>query len=51
MSPKLRHSLNRYLRVRDELVPAGKTSPPVSYLNEKGERVTENTLRRRSTGG
>jgi hypothetical protein len=50
MSPKLRHSLNWYLRVRDELVPAGKTSP-LSLLNEKRERVTENTLRRRSTGG
>ncbi len=50
MSPKLRRSLRRYLKVRDELVPAGKTPPPHLFLNEKGERVTENTLRRRLYG-
>jgi integrase/recombinase XerD len=46
MSPKLRKSLRRYLRVRDELVTAGETSRHL-LLNEKGRRVTENTLRRR----
>jgi integrase/recombinase XerD len=30
MSPKLRRSLKRYLKVRDELVPAGKVPPPTS---------------------
>jgi integrase/recombinase XerD len=47
MSPKLKRSLRRYVKVRDDLVPAGKTPPPHLFLNEKGERVTENTLRRR----
>jgi integrase/recombinase XerD len=47
MSPKLKRSLRRYLKVRDDLVPAGKTPLPHLFLNEKGERVTENTLRRR----
>jgi integrase/recombinase XerD len=47
MSPKLRRSLKRYLKVRVNLVPPGKTSPPHLFLNEKGKRVTENTLRRR----
>lgn len=47
MSPKLRKSLRRYLKVRDELVPAGEAPPPHLFLNEKGGRVTENTLRRR----
>jgi integrase/recombinase XerD len=47
MSPKLRRSLKRYLKVRVDLVPPGKTSPPHLFLNEKGKRVTENTLRRR----
>jgi integrase/recombinase XerD len=28
MSPRLKRSLRRYLKVRDELVPAGKTPPP-----------------------
>jgi integrase/recombinase XerD len=50
MSPKLRRSLKRYLKVREELVPVGKTPPPYLFLNEKGERVTENTLRRRLYG-
>jgi integrase/recombinase XerD len=50
MSPKLRRSLRRYLKVRDDIVPAGKTSPPHLFLSEKGERVTENTLRRRLYG-
>ncbi len=47
MSTKLRKSLRRYLRVRDDLVPVGKPAPPHLFLNEKGARVTENTLRRR----
>jgi integrase/recombinase XerD len=47
MSPKLRRSLKRYLKVREDLVPAGKSPPPHLFLNEKGERITENTLRRR----
>jgi integrase/recombinase XerD len=47
MSPKLKRSLKRYLKVRDDIVPPGKTPPPHLFLNEKGERVTENTLRRR----
>jgi integrase/recombinase XerD len=47
MSPKLKRSLKRYLRVRDDIVPAGKAPPPHLFLSEKGERVTENTLRRR----
>ncbi len=50
MSSKLRRSLKRYLKVRDELVPAGKTPLPYLFLSEKGERVTENTLRRRLYG-
>ena len=47
MSPKLKRSLKRCLKVRDDIVPPGKTPPPHLFLNEKGERVTENTLRRR----
>src|SRR5215216_2448744 len=52
MSPKLKRSLRRYLKVRDELliVPIGEAPPPHLFLNEKGERVTENTLRRRLYG-
>jgi integrase/recombinase XerD len=50
MSPKLKRSLRRYLMARDDLVPAGKTPPHHLFLNEKGERVTENTLRRRLYG-
>jgi len=50
MSPKLRKSLKRYLKLRDELVPAGEAPTPHLFLNEKGARVTENTLRRRLYG-
>ncbi len=50
MSPKLRKSLRRYLRVRDELVQLGELPTPRLFLNEKGSRVTENTLRRRLYG-
>ncbi len=47
MSPKLRKSLRRYLRVRDELILPGEPPPSHLFLNDKGSRVTENTLRRR----
>jgi integrase/recombinase XerD len=47
MSPKLRRSLKRYLKAREDLVPPGQVPLPHLFLNEKGERVTENTLRRR----
>jgi integrase/recombinase XerD len=47
MSPKLKRSLRRYLKVRDRLGPAGETSLAHLFLSEKGSRVTENTLRRR----
>jgi integrase/recombinase XerD len=50
MSPKLKRSLRRYLKVRGDIVPAGKTPPPHLFLSEKGERITENTLRRRLYG-
>src|SRR5215204_6274019 len=47
VSPKLGRSLKRYLKVRDGLVPPGEAPLPHLFLNEKGTRVTENTLRRR----
>ena len=47
MSPKLKKSLRRYVRLRDGLVPAGEVPPAHLSLNEKGARVMENTLRRR----
>jgi integrase/recombinase XerD len=47
MSPKLRKSLRCYQQLRDELAPVGGSPPPHLFLNEKGARVTENTLRRR----
>ena len=47
MGPKLRRSLRRYLKVREDLVPPGESPIPYLFLNEKGGRVTENTLRRR----
>ena len=51
MSPKLGRSLKRYLQVRDELVVPAEVSLPGGvthlFLNEKGTRVSENTLRRR----
>jgi integrase len=45
VSPKLR----RYLKIRDELLsmPISEAPPPYFILNDNGERVTENTLRRR----
>jgi integrase len=47
MSPKLKRSLRRYLKLREELLPFGEVPPPHLFLSEKGERLTENTLRRR----
>jgi integrase/recombinase XerD len=47
MSPKLKRSLRRYLKLREELLPVGAAPPPHLFLSEKGERITENTLRRR----
>jgi integrase/recombinase XerD len=47
MGPKLRRSVRRYLKARGDLAPAGKPPPSHLFLSEKGERVTENTLRRR----
>lgn len=47
MGPKLRKALRRCLKVREDLVPAGEIPAPYLFLNEKGKRVTENTLRRR----
>ena len=53
MSPKVKRSLRRYLKLREDLVAAGdpgEAPPPHLFLNEKGVRVTENTLRRRLYG-
>jgi integrase/recombinase XerD len=51
MSPKLGRSLKRYLKVRDGLVVPAEVPLPGGvthlFLNEKGARVSENTLRRR----
>lgn len=47
MSAKFRKSVRRYLKFRDELVPTSEATPPHLFLNEKGQRVTENTVRRR----
>jgi site-specific recombinase XerD len=47
MGQKLKRSFSRYLRVRGELVSPGETDPPHLFLNERGRRVSENTLRRR----
>ena len=47
VNEKLRRSLRRYLRLRDDLIPAQVDSPlPHLFLNNKGNRVTENTVRR-----
>jgi len=47
MSAKLKRSLKRYLKAREELAAPAESPLPYLFLNEKGERVTENTLRRR----
>lgn len=47
MGPRLKKSLRRYLRVRDELVDVTEDDDPrVLFLNNKGKRLTENTIRR-----
>jgi integrase/recombinase XerD len=51
MGPKLKRSLRRYLAEREALLSSEGAPPPEAvthlFLNEKGLRVTENTLRRR----
>jgi site-specific recombinase XerC len=47
MSQKLGRSLKQYLKVRESLATAGDAPPSRLFLNDKGERVTEDTLRRR----
>ncbi len=37
MSPKLKRSLKRYLKVRDQLLVPGEAPLPHLFLNEKGE--------------
>jgi integrase/recombinase XerD len=52
MGPRLKKSLRRYLQARAVLEPAAAPGGaiPHLFLNEKGARVTENTLRRRLYG-
>ena len=51
MGPRLRRSLRRYLRQRDEVIPADvQSSLPHLFITEKGTRITEGTLRRRLYG-
>ncbi|MDP9478438.1 MAG: tyrosine-type recombinase/integrase [Actinomycetota bacterium] len=47
MNPRLKRSLRRYLGARGVLVGLGQEDPGDLFLNEKGTRVTENTIRRR----
>ncbi len=46
MAPKLGRSLKECLKIREHLMPPGEASLHL-FLNDKGVRVTENTLRRR----
>lgn len=50
MNPRLKRSLKRYLKARGALVQAGLEDPGDLFLNEKGARVSENTVRRRFYG-
>lgn len=50
MSPRLKKSFKRYLRVRRALIGAGAEDPGDLFLNEKGTRCSENTVRRRFYG-
>ncbi len=51
MSPRLKRSLRRYLRVRGVLIGATTAEDPGDlFLNEKGTRCSENTVRRRFYG-
>ena len=51
MNPRLKKSLKRYLEARGALAAAqGGEDPGDLFLNEKGSRVSENTLRRRFYG-
>jgi integrase/recombinase XerD len=50
MNPRLKKSLRRYLEARAALVGPGLQDPGVLFLNEKGARVSENTIRRRFYG-
>jgi integrase/recombinase XerD len=47
MNPKLKRSLKRYLEARGALVGATGEDPGDLFLNERGGRVSENTVRRR----
>ena len=47
MSPRLKRSLRRYLKARGALVGPARGDTGDLFLNEKGGRVTENTVRRR----
>ena len=47
MNPRLKKSLRRYLKARGALLGTGGEDPGDLFLNEKGSRVSENTLRRR----
>jgi len=46
MHPKLKKSLRRYLKLRDGLASTEGDDPGYLFLNNKGARITENTVRR-----
>lgn len=46
MGPKLKQSLRRYLAVRDGLTDSAIDNPETLFLNNKGQGLTENTVRR-----
>ncbi len=47
MNPRLKKSLRRYLKARGALIGTNQEDPGDLFLNEKGARVSENTVRRR----